>query len=265
MFLVELIKATHRVRTYVLGSLLAAVGVLPIIILATSSPDAGGGPPFFDLVPRNGLFASLAAVALIQPFILPLGAGLLAGETVAGEATAGTLRYLLVRPVGRVRLVLSKYGAVMALLGLAVLWVLVIGMVSGGIAYGFGPLPTLSGTTLAGGAAAVRIAAAAAYVLAGAAGVGAIGVFASTITDSAPGATVGTVAVVIVMQILDALPSLRAIRPYLLTHDWLAYVDLFRSPVAWEGIRHGIVVFLAYILLFVGGSLFVFIRKDVVS
>lgn len=264
MFLVELAKATHRVRTYVLGSLLAAVGVLPIIILATAGTGEGG-PPFFELIPRNGLFASLTAVAIIQPFILPLGAALLAGEALAGEATAGTLRYLLVRPVGRVRLVASKYGAVMALLTLAVIWVLIIGMVSGGIAYGYGPLPTLSGTTLSGGAAALRIVGAAVYVTLGVAGVGAIGLFASTLTESAPGATVGTVAFVIISQILDAIPSLRVIRPYLLTHDWLAFADLFRSPVAWDAMRHGLMVFIVYTALFLGGSLLLFTRKDVVS
>ena len=264
MFLVELGKAVHRVRTYVLGSLLAGVGVLPVIILATAG-QGEGGPPFFELIPKNGLFAALTAMALIQPFILPLGAALLAGETLAGEATAGTLRYLLVRPVGRVRLVAAKYGAVMALLGLAVVWVLMIGLVSGGIAYGYGPLPTLSGTTLSAGAAALRLAASAAYVLLGVAGVGAIGVFASTITDSAPGATVATVAFVIISQILDAIPSLRVIRPYLLTHDWLAFGDLFRSPVAWEAMRHGLLVFAAYTVLFLGGSLAIFTRKDVVS
>jgi ABC-2 type transport system permease protein len=264
MLRVELAKAFHRLRTYVLAALLAAVGVLPVIILATTS-DASGGPPFLELVRRNGLFASLTAVALIQPFILPLGAGLLAGEAVSGEATAGTLRYLLVRPVGRFRLVLSKYASVMALLGGSVVWVLLVGMVSGWLAYGFGPLPTLSGTTLSAGASAGRIALAAGYVTAGAAGVAAIGLFFSTITDSAPGATVATVALVIVSQILDAVPSLRVLRPYLLTHDWLAYVDLFRSPVGWEGMRHGLLVFAVYTGVFVGGALTVFTRKDVTS
>ena len=264
MLRVELTKAFRRLRTYVLGALLAAVGVLPVIILATTS-DASGGPPFLELVRRNGLFASLTAVALIQPFILPLGAGLLAGEAIAGEATAGTLRYLLVRPVGRVRLVLSKYGSVLALLGGAVVWVLLIGMVSGGIAYGYGPLPTLSGTTLSVGESALRIAFAAVYVVASAAGVAAIGLFFSTLTDSAPGATVATVAFVIVSQILDAIPSLRAIRPFLLTHDWLAFVDVFRSPVAWEGVRHGAMVFTIYTVLFLGAALAVFTRKDVTS
>jgi len=220
---------------------------------------------FFDLVRRNGLFASLAAVALIQPFILPLGAGLLAGETIAGEASGGTLRYLLVRPVGRTRLVLSKYASVMALLAASVVLVLVVGMIAGGIAFGYGPLPTLSGTTLGPVSGGLRIAFAAAYVVAGVAGLAAIGVFFSTVTDSAPAATVATVAIVIFSQILDALSSLRVIHPYLLSHDWLAFADLFRSPVAWDGIRHGLIVFACYIALFLGIAVAIFRRKDVVS
>jgi ABC-2 type transport system permease protein len=102
-------------------------------------------------------------------------------------------------------------------------------------------------------------------VVAGVAGLAAIGVFFSTVTDSAPAATVATVAIVIFSQILDALSSLRVIHPYLLSHDWLAFADLFRSPVAWDGIRHGLIVFACYIALFLGIAVAIFRRKDVVS
>jgi ABC-2 type transport system permease protein len=264
MFGVEIAKAFHRLRTYVLGSLLAAVSVLPVIILVTS-PTATGGPAFFDFVRRTGLFAPITAVALIQPFILPLGSGLLSGEAIASEATAGTLRALLVRPVGRSRLILVKYASVMALLGIAILWVLLVGGVAGVAAFGLKPMPTLSGATLEIGSALIRILFAAVYVLASVAGLAAIGLFISTTTDSAPGATVATVAIVIISQILDALSALRAIHPYLLTHDWLAFVDLFRTPVTWDGMVHGFVVFAAYSVIFVGAALAVFNRKDVVS
>src|SRR2546426_4671489 len=54
MLRVEISKAFHRPRTYVLAVLLAAVAVLRAIVLATTN-DAGGGPPFFDLIRRNGL------------------------------------------------------------------------------------------------------------------------------------------------------------------------------------------------------------------
>lgn len=264
MFLVEIGKAWHRLRTWVLGAALAAAAVLPVVIVATS-PGASGGPPFLDQVRHSGLFGGLAAVGLIQPVFLPLGAALLAGEAVAAEASAGTLRYLLVRPVGRVRLVLGKFAAVMAQLGASVIWVALVGIVAGGIAFGFGRLPTLSGATLSSGAAALRILAAAGYVVASAAVVAAIGMLISTLTDSAPGAIVATFLLYTGSQIVDGLNSLRVIHPYLFTHGWLAYADLFRSPVEWSAIVRGLEIDLVYTIVFVGLALAVFDRRDIVT
>jgi ABC-2 type transport system permease protein len=264
MFRVELSKALWRVRTWVFAAGLALMAVLPAILLSTSS-DASGGPAFFDQVRHNGLFGSLAALGFMQPFALPLGTGLLSGEAIATEASGGTLRYLLVRPVGRRRLIVAKYLSVLAQVGAAVLWVMIVGAVAGGIAFGFGPFATLSGTTISTGAAALRILAAGGYVLAGVAGVAAIGMLISTLTTSGPGATAGTVAIALASQILDNLSSLRAVHPFLPTHGWLAYVDLFRSPVELGAIGHGLVLFAAYTAIFLGATLVVFSRRDVVS
>ncbi len=264
MFRVEIAKAFRRPRTYVLGSLLAGVAMLPSIVLATTS-GGSGGPPFFDQLRTNGLFGGLAGVGLIVPFFLPMGAGLLSGESVAAEASGGTLRYLLVRPVGRVRLVLAKYGSVMALLGLSVLWVTAVGLAAGGIAFGYGPMPTLSGGEISASAALVRILGAGAYVLVGVAGLSAIGVFLSTLTESGVGAAVATVSLSIISQILDGLSSLHAIHSYLFTHDWLAFADLFRSPVAWDAIRHGLLLQACYGVTFLLAAVAVFTRKDVTT
>src|SRR5438105_13779292 len=136
MFLVEIWKAFRRIRTYVLGAGLLLVSVLPTVVLATTGHHDSGGPPFLNDVTSNGLFGALTAMVLAQPFFLPLGAALLSGETVALEASGGTLRYLLVRPVGRVRLVLEKYASVMALLAMAVMWIAATGLVAAVIAFG---------------------------------------------------------------------------------------------------------------------------------
>jgi ABC-2 type transport system permease protein len=264
MFRVEVARAFRRPRTYVLGALLAGVAILPSIVLALSS-GASGGPPFFEQLRNNGLFGGLAGVGLIVPFFLPLGAGLLSGESVASEASAGTLRYLLVRPVGRIRLVLQKYAAVMALLAMAVLWVAFAGLVAGGIAFGYGPLPTLSGVEISAAAALVRILVAVVYVAVGAAGLAAIGVFFSTLTESGVGAAIATVSIAIISQILDGLSSLHAIHPYLLTHQWLAFADLFRSPIAWDAMRQGVLLQVGYVAVFLAAALAVFTRKDVTS
>jgi ABC-2 type transport system permease protein len=136
---------------------------------------------------------------------------------------------------------------------------------AGGIAFGYGPFPTLSGPTIGAVQATLRIGLSAGYVLAGIAGLTAIGVFISSLTDSAPGAAIATVGLAVVSQILDGLSSLRAIHPYLPSHDWLAFADLFRAPIAWDAMRHGIVVFAAYTVAFLAATLAVFTAKDVAT
>jgi ABC-2 type transport system permease protein len=265
MFLVEISKAFRRVRTYVMGTGLLLVAVLPTVVLATTHGTGQGGPPFLDDVRSNGLFGALTALVLVQPFFLPLGTSLISGETIATEASVGTLRYLLIRPVGRVRLVVQKYTSVLALLALAVVWVAATGLVTGMLTFGVKPMATLSGTTLAIAPALLRILGAAAYVLIGVFGLAAMGVFFSTLTDSAVGAAGATMFVAIVSQILDGLSILHAIHPYLLSHDWLAFSDLFRSPVLWTGMIHGLTRTAIYTAVFLGLAVWRFRRRDVTS
>jgi ABC-2 type transport system permease protein len=268
MFRVELARALRRWRTYLFGVGLAGLPILIVVSLALSSSAPQGGPdspPFLALILSNGLFAPLTALAVIQPFFLPLGAGLLSGDSIAGEASAGTLRYLLTRPVSRPRLVLSKYGFVMAQVAAGVVWVVIVGLVAGGVAFGYGAIPTLSGTTLGAGETVVRIVGVAAYLVVGVAGIGAIGMLISVLTDSAPGAAIAPVAVAIVSQILDHVDSIRVIHPYLISHQWLAYLDLFRSPVEWGNILRGLITFAVYTGLFLGAAVAIFNRKDITS
>jgi ABC-2 type transport system permease protein len=264
MFRVEIGKAVRRLRTWVFAAGLAGLAVLPVVVLSTSSGGAGG-PVFFDFIRRNGLFAALTVLALIQPFFLPLGTALLSGESIASEASNGTLRYLVARPVGRARLVLLKYAAVMTEVAAAIGWVMLIGLAAGGIAFGFGRLPTLSGNTISEAAALARILGTGLYVLCGMAGLAALGVFISTLTDSGPGASVATMAIAIASQIVDSLPTLHAVHPYLISHGWLAFVDLFRTPIEWSAMIRGLELDAVYAVVFLALALWVFSRKDVVS
>ncbi len=268
MYRVELTKAARRWRTWLLAAALGGIPALIVIAVKLSPPAPGAGqdaPPFLLQIVRNGLFAPLTGLAVIQPFFLPLAAGLFAGDAIAGEAQGGTLRYLLVRPVARSRLVLAKYAGAMTLLGLLLVWVVVVGTVFGAAVFGLGPLPTLSGTTLSTGGAFLRILAAAAFMFLAVSGIVAVGTFVSTLTDSGPGATVATVILGIASEILDNIPSLRVIHPYLPTHGWLAFTDLFRFPIAWGGMRGGLLVSAVYTAVFLAAALIWFGRKDVAT
>jgi ABC-2 type transport system permease protein len=264
MFTVEIAKAWHRPRTWVFAAGLALLAALPVIVLRGLGASGQGGL-FFEEIRHSGLFAALAAVALVQPFFLVLGTALLSGESIAAEASNGTLRYLLVRPVTRSRLVLEKFAAVMTQVGAAVLFVMVVGILAGGIGFGFGPMPTLSGPTLTVGEGLLRVVAAGGYVLLGVSGLAAIGVFVSTFTDAGLGAAAATLSIGIASQILDALSSLRAIHPYLPTHGWMAYADLFRSPVSWDAMGRGALLYIAYVVVFLTAALLAFGRRDVHS
>lgn len=268
MFKVEWIKALRRWRTYLIAAALGGVPFLIVLAVKLSPPTPSGSedaPPFLLQIVQNGLFAPLTGLAVVQPFFLSLAIGLFAGDAIAGEAQAGTLRSLLVRPVGRARLVISKYAAAMSMLGVLLVGVIASGALFGGIVFGFGPLPTLSGSSLSVVQASLRILGAGAYILFAAAGITAIGIFVSTLSDSGPGATVATVILAITSQILDNIPSLHAIHGYLPTHGWLAYTDLFRFPVDWVGMRAGLVVSAAYAAVFLAAALLVFGRKDVTA
>ena len=268
MFRVEIGKALRRWRTWLLAAALAGVPVLIVIAVKASPPEVQAGedaPPFLLQIVRNGLFAPLTGLAVVQPFFLSLAVGLFAGDAIAGEAQTGTLRYLLVRPIRRVRLLGAKYLSAMALTGALLLGVILAGLVAGGAMFGFGPLPTFSGTTLSTGAALLRVIGSGAYILLAASGVMAVGLCISTVTDSGPGAIVATVIVAIASQVVDQIPNLHAIHPYVPTHGWLGFTGLFRFPVDWSGMRAGLTVSLAYTIVFFAVASWNLRRRDITS
>jgi ABC-2 type transport system permease protein len=266
MFRVEWMKALRRWRTYLIGAALAAIPIIMVIALKLSPPTGGGedeGPPFLEQILSNGLFAALTGLIVIQPFFLPLATGLFAGDSVAGEAQGGTLRYLLIRPVPRPWLVVSKYAAAMTLLATMLALVAVAGVVAGGIVFGLHPIVTLSGTTLSMGESVLRMLGTVAYMVLAVSGLAALGVFISTQTDSGPGAAVATIIVAITSEILDNISSLHAIHRFLPTHGWQAFIGLFRTPVDWDPIRAGLTLSLAYTIVFLGAAVYRFSRRDI--
>ena len=119
---------------------LAGIGVLAVvpIVLAiavkVSSPTGGGGPDFIGAITGNGLFVAFAALGLELPIFLPLAIGVIAGDSVAGEANIGTLRYLLTIPAGRTRLLAVKFAAIVISALVATFLVAAVGTLTGAVA-----------------------------------------------------------------------------------------------------------------------------------
>ncbi|MCW2714207.1 MAG: putative transporter rane protein, partial [Frankiales bacterium] len=153
MILVELRKLVRRPRTWVSIALLVTLPTVVAVFLALSdvAPRPGTGPAFLSAVLENGALYPAAALAIVLPLFLPVAVAVVAGEAVAGEAQAGTLRYLLVRPVGRTRFLVAKLLSVVVFTLLAVVVVAVVSYVVGTTLFGSAPVPSTSGTTLSGG------------------------------------------------------------------------------------------------------------------
>jgi ABC-2 type transport system permease protein len=238
----ELGMVFRRRRNLVLLAVLALIPVLigTAIKLASSSPGAGEGPQFIDRIAGNGLFLSLTAMVVVLPLFLPMAVSVVAGDSIAGEANLGTLRYLLVAPVRRGRLLAVKYTSVLVYCLVAVLVVAAAGVVTGAALFPIGRVTLLSGDTIALSEAMLRTLLVALYVGVSMAGLAAIGLLASTLTEVPVGAMAATLTLSIISQVLDSIPQVHAIHPYLFTHRWLAFGDLLRNPVPggelWLGI-----------------------------
>jgi ABC-2 type transport system permease protein len=271
LFRSELTITFRRWRTLALLGVLAAVPVLVGIAVKIETGDGGGGggpeggagPAFIAQVTNNGLFLVFTSLAATLPFFLPMAIGVIAGDAVAGESNAGTLRYLLVAPAGRTRLLLAKYAATLAFCLAGTLVVAASALAVGALLFPVGEVVTISGTVISFGEGLLRAVAIAGVVAASLVGVAALGLFISTLTNSGIAAMAATVGLLITVQILDTIPQLHAIHPYLFSHYWLSFADLLREPVYWDEIVRNLGLQGLYAVIFGSAAWARFTAKDI--
>ncbi|GAA4066952.1 ABC transporter permease [Streptomyces shaanxiensis] len=271
----ELITTFRRWRTLALLGVLAAVPILVGIAVKIETgdgssaggggPQGGGGPAFISQITNNGLFLVFTALAATLPFFLPMAIGVIAGDAIAGEANAGTLRYLLVAPAGRTRLLLTKYATTMAFCLVATLVVAVSALTVGALLFPLGDLTTISGTRISFAEGLGRALLIALVVAVSLMGVAALGLFVSTLTNSGIAAMATTVGLLITVQILDQIPQLHAIHPYFFSHYWLSFADLMREPVYWDDLLKNLGIQALYAAVFGSAAWARFMAKDVTA
>jgi ABC-2 type transport system permease protein len=276
---VELVKLFRRPRTYVIVLLLCVLPFIVAIFLATTRipPPPGQGGAFLAAVLSNGALYPAAAMALVLPVFLPVAVAVLAGDSIAGEATAGTLRYLLVRPVGRTRLLVAKLVALIVFVLFAIAMVVFTSYLTGITILGAGPASTggvvvvppevtsLSADVMTPAEFGLRLLATIAYITMSMLGVAAIALFLSTISDSALGAAMGALATLVTSQVLVTLDAAEAVKPYLPTRYWLAWIDFFRDPIFWREIERGAGLQLAYLVVLLGAAWANFMTRDITT
>jgi ABC-2 type transport system permease protein len=269
---VELVKLVRNRRTWATIALIDALPALVAILLAVTDlgPRPGTGPAFLSAVLTDGTLFPLAAMGIVLPLFLPIAVSIQAGEAIAGEAEMGTLRYMLVRPVGRTRLLVAKLVSVMAFVVLTVLVVAITAYVLGVLLLGnetvsaTGPA-SVSGSSMSTPELVGRTFLALAYAMLCMLGVAAVALFLSTVARSPLGAALGTMALLVASTLLLTLDAADVLQPYLPTRYWLAFVDLFRDPILWRDIERGLLVQAVWIVVLLGMSWAAFATRDVRS
>ncbi|MFJ9471423.1 ABC transporter permease [Streptomyces caniferus] len=262
----EIVTTFRRWRTLAVLAVLAGVPVLVGVAVKIETGGGGGGPggpAFLSQVTHNGLFLVFTSLAVTLPFFLPMSVGVIAGDSLAGEAHGGTLRYLLVAPAGRTRLLLVKYATTLTFCLVGTLVVALSALVTGALLFPLGEITLLSGTSVSFGEGLLRALAIAVAVALSLVGVAAIGLFVSALTTSGIAAMATTVGLLITVQILDTLPQLHVLQPYLFPHYWLSFADLLRDPVYWDQLQKNVGLQALYALVFGSAAWARFTTRDV--
>ncbi|GAA1882763.1 ABC transporter permease subunit [Lapillicoccus jejuensis] len=264
----ELGRQLRRRRTLWSFGLLLALPLVVVGAFAIGRSD-GSSPTtatsFVSLATANAANFAVFTTSAAASFLLVVLAALFVGDALPSEASWSSLRYLLVAPVPRTRLLTSKLVVALTSMAFAVFLLIGWSLLVGGVFYGWGAFTNPAGGTLGWDVLGWRLLGVAAYVVVTLLQVGAIAFALGTRTDAPLAAVGGAVMVTIVTAILGQIDNLGVIRNGLPMYYQRAWFDLLAPTVDWTGIRHGVVWSLFWTVLFIGLGYALFRRKDVLS
>lgn len=251
----ELRKLVSQKRTYIGLGAAAALPILFTVVLSTQ----GGGPheaPLAQNLHKTGIALTLVVLTFVSRFAAQLLTALVAGDIVAAESSAGTLKMILTRSLKRSQILTGKILASFTYAVALLAALLAAGLVSGIVAWGFKPLTTLSFTKISAphalGIFAVPLLAIAAF-----------GVFLSALARNSAAAIVGTLVFELAQEAIGGLVHVTWIKHYLLSSQFDAWLGFFHTPTDWSLVIRAAWVSAVYAALPLAGAYLVFMRRDV--
>ncbi len=278
LFSIEFQKTFRRWRTYIgFAVIFAAVVLLEVIIKLNETQMAhsfAGGLNSDFLVSGNILNAWVITGFIMNSLYVhvPFLVALVAGDMVSSEATSGTMRFLLIRPPSRSKIISAKFMAMLSYTALLIIFfaILCVGIglafFGGGDLIKFQPgLPHI--VILPAHIAASRTGLAFIGAILSMSVVGSLAFLFSTLVDNSIGPIIGSIAVVIVSFILGNLPFefAESMRPYLFTTYMGIWQLLLDDPIKWTEVGKYALALVGFDALFFSAAYFVFVRKDIKS
>jgi ABC-2 type transport system permease protein len=277
---IELAKQWRRPRTLLTFAALALFTIVLTIVLDASGAgqiERVGDIPLLVTPDRSGFSVPVIALSSTMKFFLPLAVAIFAGESVAGEAGWGSLRYALAGSVSRSRYLFSKLVVALMFSVGAVVLVPLAALAVGTIAFGWHPFTAIDGgsssalhstvVTFGTGAALGRLAIGTVYVAAGMTSIFAFAFLLSTVTTRPFAAVAGGVGLTIVSRVLngDYLPGVDVLNPYMPNNDVDLWQHFFQQPAQTSGMLHFLTLQLVYVAVFLSIAWWWFTRKDILT
>jgi ABC-2 type transport system permease protein len=192
-----------------------------------------------------------------------------AGDLIAGEAAAGTLRILLIRPISRTQIVAAKFLAILIYVLAIVLFMAVISIGTGLLIFGEGDLFVMKDMLyiFESSDSLWRILASFAFSFLSMSMVASLAFMLSALVDSSLGPIIMTMSIIIVFMIVSSidLSIFRAVKPYMFTTYMGAWREFFSDPVDWQKVYQAITALTAHILIFLGFTTWYFKKKDILT
>jgi ABC-2 type transport system permease protein len=221
----------------------------------------------------NGLTFALYSLMFSFNLLIPVFVAMSAGTQVAGEARAGTLRMIAVRPVSRVALLLSKFAVVALHTFLLMAFFVGLNLLVGLLFVGWGELQLYPGALnivdepgrIARDEALWRFAYATLSGTWALLVVASIGMLLSVVTDSPVTATVITFTLYLTLYIVGRIEFFEGLRPYFFTTGMDFWRDVFKPNIPWRSFYHYAGICGAYTFGALLAAVAIFDRKDITS
>ena len=217
----------------------------------------------------NGYFISyliLNAIAVHIPFLITL----VAGDLLAGEATAGTYRIILTRPITRFKFITAKFLAGAIYSSLLILFLAIVSLVAGMMIFGTGELIVMSNegiTLFAKNDILWRFLLAYCYAALGMTVVCSLAFLFSSLVENAIGPIISTMTVIIVFLIISNIniEFFQVVKPYLFTTYILDWREFFKNTLDIPGIMKAVSILFIHIIILFTLTAYLFKRKDILS
>jgi ABC-2 type transport system permease protein len=211
------------------------------------------------------VFIILSSLWVHIPFLIAL----VAGDLIAGEAAAGTLRILLIRPISRTQIIWAKFTAVLIYVLAIVVFMAALSIGTGLLIFGEGDLFVMKDMLYIfdSSDSLWRILASFAFSFLSMSMVASLAFMLSAVVDSSLGPIIMTMSIIIVFMIVSSidLSIFRAVKPFMFTTYMGAWREFFSDPVDWHKVNTAVVALVAHIFIFLGFTTWYFKRKDILT